>query len=61
MEGHLLFLLQEKVLYTSGYTDNALVHRTAGDQGLDFIQKPFTPTELAYQVRAMLDAQPIQD
>jgi len=48
-----------RVLYTSGYTDNAIVHRTAEDQGPTFLQKPFTSTALACQVREVLDTQSI--
>ncbi|MBI5576818.1 MAG: PAS domain S-box protein [Deltaproteobacteria bacterium] len=45
-----------KVLFMSGYTDNAIVHRGVLDPGTAFIEKPFSPDALARKVRAVLDA-----
>jgi DNA-binding NtrC family response regulator len=45
-----------KVLFMSGYTDDAIVHHGVLDAGMAFIQKPFTPDSLASKVRDMLDA-----
>lgn len=44
-----------KVIYTSGYTDKAIVHQGILDADIAFIQKPFTVMDLAQKVRAVLD------
>lgn len=43
-----------KVLYMSGYTGNAIVHRGVLDEGVNFIQKPFSTKELAAKIRELL-------
>jgi PAS domain S-box-containing protein len=45
-----------KVLFTSGYARNAIVHHGRLDPGVEFITKPFTYAALATKVRRMLDA-----
>ena len=47
---------QLKVLYVSGYTDEALRDRGIATDGNDFLPKPFVPSDLLGRVRAVLDA-----
>jgi signal transduction histidine kinase len=44
-----------KVLYTTGYTANAIVHNGVVDRGVELIPKPFALDQLARKVRSMLD------
>ncbi|MET0309775.1 MAG: CHASE3 domain-containing protein [Sphingomonas sp.] len=45
-----------KVLYTTGYTKNAIVHNGMLDHDVAFLAKPFTIGQLAAKVRQVLDA-----
>ncbi len=45
-----------KVLLMSGYTDDALAHNGVLDDGIRFLEKPFSPSQLARKVREVLDA-----
>ncbi|MBI3941219.1 MAG: PAS domain S-box protein [Acidobacteria bacterium] len=48
---------QMKVLYTSGYTDDAVLHHGLLDKTAHFIGKPYTTAELARKVREVLNSQ----
>jgi signal transduction histidine kinase/ActR/RegA family two-component response regulator len=43
------------ILYTTGYTRNAVVHNGMLDAGVAFLQKPFTIAQLARKIREVLD------
>ena len=47
-----------KVLFTSGYTENAIVHHGRLDRGVHLLNKPYRRQELAAKVRKVLDERP---
>ncbi|HEV7276565.1 MAG TPA: ATP-binding protein [Devosiaceae bacterium] len=47
-----------KVLFTTGYSRNAIVHQGRLDAGVNLISKPFTFEQLAARVRDLLDRSP---
>jgi CheY-like chemotaxis protein len=44
-----------KVLFTTGYARNAIVHHGRLDPAMELIGKPFSAADLAYRVRPVLD------
>jgi CheY-like chemotaxis protein len=46
-----------KILFTSGYTDEAIARQGVQEPGVAFLPKPYTSVILARKVRAMLDNQ----
>jgi PAS domain S-box-containing protein len=45
-----------RILFTSGYTEDAMMRRSILDPGAAFLEKPFTPARLAQKAREILDA-----
>jgi CheY-like chemotaxis protein len=44
-----------RILFTSAYAENAIVHQGILDEGVALLQKPFSPARLAAKVREILD------
>jgi len=47
---------QMKVIFMSGYAEDAIVHQGVLDADMHFLQKPFRPSELSKRIREVLDA-----
>ena len=45
-----------KILFTTGYARDAIVHQGRLDPGIELLSKPFTYTELAARIRDLLRA-----
>ncbi|MBI5155318.1 response regulator, partial [Candidatus Poribacteria bacterium] len=45
-----------KCLFMSGYTADVIAHHSMLDEGVHFLQKPFTQSQLSAKVREVLDA-----
>jgi signal transduction histidine kinase/FixJ family two-component response regulator len=44
-----------KILFTSGYTENSIVHNSRLDPGVEFLSKPYDRERLAMKIRRVLD------
>ena len=45
-----------RILFISGYADDRIADRIAGSSNTGFLAKPFTPDQLIWKVREVLDA-----
>jgi len=50
-----------KILFTSGYTDDAIAHCGVLKTGVEFLSKPYSLPTLAHKVREMLDSAQTQN
>jgi signal transduction histidine kinase/ActR/RegA family two-component response regulator len=50
-----------RVLYVSGYTENAIVHQGELEPGVHFLSKPYNTERLAHKVREVLDSRPARE
>lgn len=46
---------ESAVLYTSGYTENVIVHQGVLEEGIHFLGKPYSPLSMAEKIREILD------
>jgi two-component system cell cycle sensor histidine kinase/response regulator CckA len=49
-----------KILFTSAYTENAIMHQGILNEGIALLQKPFTPSALAQKVREILNTRKVR-
>ena len=49
-----------KVIFMSGYTNNAIAHHGILDRDVDFLGKPFTPESLIHKVREVMGARGVE-
>ncbi len=47
-----------KVLFTTGYARNAIIHQGRIDPGVELLVKPFTRAQLAARIRTVIDSKP---
>jgi CheY-like chemotaxis protein len=47
------------VLFTSGYTENAIVHHGRLDEGVNLISKPYAKADLARKLTQLLAQRPV--
>lgn len=50
-----------KILFMSGYTANVIAHNGILDEGIRFIQKPFSMGDLAYKIRDILNVESVEN
>ncbi len=48
---------ESKVIFTSGFIDDAIGHDGVLDLGITFLQKPYTPATLLRSLKSALDSQ----
>jgi len=46
-----------KILFTSGYTGDAITNNGLLEPGVEFLTKPYTPSQLTHKVRELLDTE----
>jgi PAS domain S-box-containing protein len=50
-----------KCLFMSGYTANVIAHHGVLDEGVNFLQKPFSQKDLAAKIRQTLAVRPVEE